>query len=40
LSGSILSNNITQGQILGTKFVDISVGSSNTTEYYLWMNKL
>ncbi len=40
LSGSILSNNITQGQILGTKFVDISTGSSNTTEYYLWMNKL
>ena len=40
LSGSILSNNITQGHILGTKFVDISVGSSNTTEYYLWMNKI
>ena len=40
LSGSILSNNITNGTILGTKFVDISVGSSNTTEYYLWMNKL
>ncbi|NBU82785.1 MAG: hypothetical protein EBS55_14175, partial [Flavobacteriaceae bacterium] len=39
LSGSILSNNITNGTILGTKFVDISVGSSNTTEYYLWMNK-
>ena len=40
LSGSILSNNITNGTILGTKFVDISVGSSNTTEYYLWMNKI
>ena len=40
LSGSILSNNITNGTILGTKFVDISFGSSNTTEYYLWMNKL
>jgi hypothetical protein len=40
LSGSILSNNITNGTILGTKFVDISTGSSNTTEYYLWMNKL
>jgi hypothetical protein len=40
LSGSILSNNITQGRILGTKFVDISTGSSNTTEYYLWMNKI
>ena len=40
LSGSILSNNITNGTILGIKFVDISTGSSNTTEYYLWMNKL
>ena len=40
LSGSILSNNITNGTILGTKFVDISTGSSNTTEYYLWMNKI
>lgn len=40
LSGSILLNNITNGTILGTKFVDISFGSSNTTEYYLWMNKL
>ena len=40
LSGSILSNNIVNGTILGTKFVDISVGSSNTTEYYLWMNKI
>ena len=40
LSGSILSNNIINGTILGTKFVDISTGSSNTTEYYLWMNKL
>ena len=40
LSGSILSNNITNGTILGAKFVDISVGSSNTTDYYLWMNKI
>ena len=40
LSGSILSNNLTNGTILGTKFVDISYGSSNTTEYYLWMNKI
>jgi hypothetical protein len=40
LSGSILPNNIVNGTILGTKFVDISVGSSNTTEYYLWMNKI
>lgn len=40
LSGSILSNNLTSGTILGTKFVDISVGSSNTTEYFLWMNRI
>ena len=40
LSGSILSNNIINGTILGAKFVDISVGSSNTTDYYLWMNKI
>lgn len=40
LSGSILSNNLTNGIILGTKFVDISVGSTNTTEYYLWMNRI
>jgi hypothetical protein len=40
LSGSILSNNLTNGTILGTKFVDISVGSSNNTEYYLWINRI
>ena len=40
LSGSILSNNITNGTILGTKFIDISVGSTNTTEDYLWMNRI
>lgn len=40
LSGSILSNNLTNGTILGTKFIDISVGSSNTTEYFLWMNRI
>ena len=40
LSGSILPNNITNGTILGAKFVDISTGSSNTTEYFLWMNKI
>jgi hypothetical protein len=40
LNGSILFNNLTDGTILGTKFIDISVGSSNTTEYYLWMNKI
>ena len=40
LSGNINDNNIILGSILGTRFVDISMGSSNTTEYYLWMEKL
>lgn len=40
LSGNINDNNIILGSILGTRFVDISIGSSNTTEYYLWMEKL
>ena len=40
LSGNINDYNTTSGQIVGTRFVDISTGSSNTTEYYLWMNKL
>ena len=40
LSGNINDYNITSGQIVGTRFVDISTGSSNTTEYYLWMNKI
>lgn len=40
LSGNINDYNITNGQIFGGRFVDISTGSSNTTEYYLWMNKL
>ena len=40
LSGSVLTNNVSGGKILGTKFVDISTGSSNTAEYYLWMNKI
>lgn len=40
LSGNINDYNITNGQIFGGRFVDISTGSSNTTEYFLWMNKL
>ena len=40
LSGNINDYNITNGQIVGGRFVDISTGSSNTTEYFLWMNKL
>ena len=40
LSGNINDYNITNGQIVGGRFVDISTGSSNTTEYFLWMNKI
>jgi hypothetical protein len=40
LSGRINDNNITYGVILGRKFINISVGSNDTTEYYLWLNKL
>jgi len=40
LSGSVNDNNMISGLIQGTKFVDISMGSSNTTEYYLWMKKI
>jgi len=40
LSGSIMNINITSGSILGRPFTDISTGSSNTTKYYLWIEKL
>ena len=40
LSGSVNDNNMTSGLIQGTKFVDISLGSSNNTEYYLWIKKI
>lgn len=40
LSGSILSNNITSGNIPGIPFTNIATGSSNTTRYYLWIEKL
>ena len=40
LSGNINDYNIINGVINGNKFVDISTGSSNGTEYYLWMVKL
>jgi len=40
LSGNINDYNITNGVINGNKFVDISTGSSNGTEYYLWMVKI
>ena len=40
LTGSVNDNNMTSGLIQGTKFIDISLGSSNNTEYYLWMKKI
>jgi hypothetical protein len=40
LSGSILSNNITSGNIPGITFTNIASGSSNNTRYYLWIVKL
>ena len=40
LSGSILSNNITSGNIPGIPFTNIASGSSNNTRYYLWIVKL
>lgn len=40
LSGSVNDNNMTSGLIQGVRFVDISLGSSNNTEYYLWMKKI
>ncbi|MBP6754523.1 MAG: hypothetical protein KA210_00135 [Bacteroidia bacterium] len=40
LSGSILTNNLTSGNIPGISFTNIASGSSNTTKYYLWMIKL
>lgn len=40
LSGSILSNNITSGNIPGIPFTNIASGSSNNIKYYLWIVKL
>jgi hypothetical protein len=40
LSGSILSNNISSGNIPGIPFTNIATGSSNNTRYFLWIVKL
>jgi hypothetical protein len=40
LSGSILSNNISSGNIPGIPFTNIATGSSNTIRYFLWIVKL
>jgi hypothetical protein len=40
LSGTVYENNITTGVIQGLKFTDITVGSGNPTNYYLWMYRI
>jgi hypothetical protein len=40
LSGNMNDYNVISGIVMGNRFVDISMGSSSTTEYYLWMKKL
>ena len=40
LSGTIYEGNLINGVIIGLKFTDITFGSSNQTNYYLWMNKI
>ena len=40
LSGSINDYNLSAGSILGNKFTDISNGTSNGSEYYLWIKKI
>jgi hypothetical protein len=40
LSGTIYDYNLKNGVIQGLKFVDITPGSSNQTNYYVWMNKI
>jgi hypothetical protein len=39
LSGTVYEGNITTGVIQGLKFTDITVGSGNQTNYYLWIGK-
>ncbi len=40
LSGTIFMNNLVNGEIMGLKFVDITTGSSNNVNYYVWMSKI
>jgi len=40
LSGSMFTYNIVQGIVNGIKFHDITMGSSNGSDYYLWMHRL
>lgn len=40
LSGTIYEGNLIHGTIIGMKFNDITFGSSNQTNYYLWMFRI
>jgi len=40
LSGTIYQYNLVSGDIQGLKFIDITPGTSNQTNYYLWMKKV
>lgn len=40
LTGSIFEGNLTSGVILGLKFTDITMGSGNQTDYYLWIHRI
>lgn len=40
LSGTIYEYNLKNGDIQGLKFIDITPGSSNQTNYFLWMSKI
>jgi len=39
LSGTIYQGNLNLGVMNGLKFTDITIGSSNQTEYYFWMTR-
>ena len=40
LSGTIYEYNLKSGKIEGLKFIDITPGSSNQTNYLLWISKI
>jgi hypothetical protein len=40
LSGTVYEGNLTTGVIQGLKFTDITMGSGNQTNYYLWMYRI
>jgi hypothetical protein len=40
LSGTFYEGNLINGVVIGLKFTDITMGSGNNTDYYLWMHRL